>query len=256
MEGIEMTTSETGIHGNLVAVTNETDGMPVGETEKKTGVGMTGTGGKATRVGTQSAMMTRGAVSGRHGQIPSPRTRENPHSRKVAPLPFGGIKADRYRCVYARPPIAQSSTATPQKVIHAQVDEGEPEEGEAMEAVNDEDEDMMAMMGMTGFGSTKVLISLYICGSFFRLVLLEGPARRWKPRWCCQCQETANMETVHEQVCSVTIVSPPCMTCCLGVGDSTGPSTKSSSLSSHCVVSDGLCAVGVVFSSVCFIILL
>ena len=36
-----------------------------------------------------------------------------------------------------------------------------------MEAVDDDDEDMMAMMGMAGFGSTKVLISLYICGRFF-----------------------------------------------------------------------------------------
>jgi hypothetical protein len=36
-----------------------------------------------------------------------------------------------------------------------------------MEAVNDDDEAMMAMMGMAGFGSTKVLISLHICGSFF-----------------------------------------------------------------------------------------
>jgi hypothetical protein len=31
-----------------------------------------------------------------------------------------------------------------------------------MEAVNDDDEDMMAMMGMAGFGSTKVLISIYL----------------------------------------------------------------------------------------------
>jgi U4/U6.U5 small nuclear ribonucleoproteins len=45
-------------------------------------------------------------------------------------------------------------------VIQAQVDEGEAEEGETMDAVNDDDEDMMAMMGMTGFGSTKVLTSL------------------------------------------------------------------------------------------------
>jgi hypothetical protein len=38
--------------------------------------------------------------------------------------------------------------------VHA--DAGEPEEGEAMEAVNEDDEAMMAMMGLTGFGSTKV----------------------------------------------------------------------------------------------------
>jgi hypothetical protein len=45
-------------------------------------------------------------------------------------------------------------------VIQAQVDDDEAEEGEAMDTVNDVDEDMMAMMGMTGFGTTKVLTSL------------------------------------------------------------------------------------------------
>lgn len=34
------------------------------------------------------------------------------------------------------------------------------EEGEAMEAENDDDAAMMAMMGMSGFGSTKVRIGL------------------------------------------------------------------------------------------------
>lgn len=204
MEGKGMTTGETGIRGSPVAAMNETDEMLVGETERKTGVGMTGTGRKATRVGTQS-VMTRGVASGRHRWIPSPRTRGNLLNREVhTPLPFRRIKTDRYRCVNARPSIAQSSTAT----SHAQVDAGEPEEGEAMEAVNDDEEAMMAMIGMTGFGSTKVLISLHICCSSFTLVLLEGPPRRWKPRWCRQRQETANMETVHEQVCSITITSP------------------------------------------------
>ena len=34
-----------------------------------------------------------------------------------------------------------------------------------MEAVNDDDEAMMAMMGMTGFGSTKVIrVPLCLCG--------------------------------------------------------------------------------------------
>lgn len=32
------------------------------------------------------------------------------------------------------------------------------EEGEAMDDMNDEDSAMMAMMGMNGFGSTKVLV--------------------------------------------------------------------------------------------------
>ncbi|KAI0288185.1 hypothetical protein BC826DRAFT_1107890 [Russula brevipes] len=55
-------------------------------------------------------------------------------------------------------PTAQSSSSipTPQKAAaHAQIDADEPEEGEAMEAVNDDDEAMMAMMGLNGFGSTK-----------------------------------------------------------------------------------------------------
>jgi hypothetical protein len=57
---------------------------------------------------------------------------------------------------YVRPFIAQSSTSSPKGLVRAHADAGEPEEGEAMEAVNDDDGAMMAMMGMTGFGSTKV----------------------------------------------------------------------------------------------------
>ena len=34
------------------------------------------------------------------------------------------------------------------------------EEGEAMDATNDDDAAMMAMMGMSGFGSTKVSLAL------------------------------------------------------------------------------------------------
>jgi U4/U6.U5 small nuclear ribonucleoproteins len=40
-----------------------------------------------------------------------------------------------------------------------------------MEAVNDDDEAMMAMMGLTGFGSTKVVLSGSL-PSFPRLTLL------------------------------------------------------------------------------------
>jgi hypothetical protein len=53
---------------------------------------------------------------------------------------------------------ATSSIPSP----HADVDAGEPEEGEAMETVNDDDEAMMAMMGLTGFGSTKVLVFAFL----------------------------------------------------------------------------------------------
>ena len=58
--------------------------------------------------------------------------------------------------------LSKCFIATPafQKVIQPQIDEGEAEEGETMDALNDEDEAMMAMMGMTGFGSTKVLTSM------------------------------------------------------------------------------------------------
>ncbi len=59
---------------------------------------------------------------------------------------------------YVWPFIALSSTSSPRP----HDDAGEPEEGEAMEAVNDEDEAMMAMMGLTGFGSTKVLASAFL----------------------------------------------------------------------------------------------
>jgi hypothetical protein len=60
------------------------------------------------------------------------------------------------RCV--RSYLAISSIPSP----HADVDAGEPEEGEAMETVNDEDEAMMAMMGLTGFGSTKVPVFAFL----------------------------------------------------------------------------------------------
>jgi hypothetical protein len=65
---------------------------------------------------------------------------------------------------HVRPFIANSSISSP----HAHVDAGEPEEGEAMEAVNDDDEAMMAMMGLTGFGSTKVQVSAFLsCFSLY-----------------------------------------------------------------------------------------
>jgi hypothetical protein len=60
--------------------------------------------------------------------------------------------------LYVRPFIAISSISSPR----AHDDAGEPEEGEAMEAVNDEDEAMMAMMGLSGFGSTKVPVSAFL----------------------------------------------------------------------------------------------
>jgi hypothetical protein len=56
------------------------------------------------------------------------------------------------------------ATPASQKVIQTQadVDDDEAEEGETMDAVNDDDEAMMAMMGMSRFGTTKVLASVSI----------------------------------------------------------------------------------------------
>ncbi len=54
--------------------------------------------------------------------------------------------------------LGQSSAPASRKVTPPRTDEeGEAEEGEAMDALNDEEEAMLAMMGMTGFGSTKVI---------------------------------------------------------------------------------------------------
>jgi hypothetical protein len=41
-----------------------------------------------------------------------------------------------------------------------------------MDAVNDDDEGMMAMMGMTGFGSTKVLTSISLPYYFLKVIPL------------------------------------------------------------------------------------
>jgi U4/U6.U5 small nuclear ribonucleoproteins len=43
-----------------------------------------------------------------------------------------------------------------------------------MEAVNDDDEAMMAMMGMKGFGSTKVLVSASLpCFALLIVIFLD-----------------------------------------------------------------------------------
>jgi U4/U6.U5 tri-snRNP-associated protein 3 len=50
------------------------------------------------------------------------------------------------------------SAPASQKVTPPRTDEeGEAEEGEEMDVLNGEDEDMLAAMGMTGFGTTKVI---------------------------------------------------------------------------------------------------
>lgn len=62
--------------------------------------------------------------------------------------------------------VGQSSAPASQKITPTRTDEeGEAEEGEAMDIPNDEDDAMMAMMGMTGFGSTKVIFPISHCVS-------------------------------------------------------------------------------------------
>jgi hypothetical protein len=71
--------------------------------------------------------------------------------------------------------LAQSSAPASQKVSPSRTDEeGEAEEGEAMETLNDDDEAMLAMMGMTGFGSTKVILLKFL---FSLLANLLAPSR-------------------------------------------------------------------------------
>ena len=71
--------------------------------------------------------------------------------------------------------LAQSSVPASQKVSPSRNDEeGEAEEGEAMDILNDDDEAMLAIMGMTGFGSTKVLFLKF---PFFLSANLLAPSR-------------------------------------------------------------------------------
>lgn len=56
------------------------------------------------------------------------------------------------------------------------------EEGEAMDATNDEDAAMMAMMGLTGFGTTKVCIIERVYALGANVIL--GQARGRQPRGC------------------------------------------------------------------------
>ena len=51
--------------------------------------------------------------------------------------------------------------------------DGEAEEGEEMDATNDDDAAMMAMMGMSGFGSTKVRDLLASCFVASRVMPLD-----------------------------------------------------------------------------------
>ena len=149
-----MRTGETGIRGTpVVAMTEtETDESQVGEMErKKNAIDTTGTKGTAKRAEMVSVNYRRKA-RGTFGRILNPERQESRRNHKVCPRTSFLLLT---LCLDT--PLAQSSAPASQKVSPTRSDEeGEAEEGEAMETLNDEDEAMMAMMGMAGFGSTKV----------------------------------------------------------------------------------------------------
>ena len=77
----------------------------------------------------------------------------------------------------------EPSTSQPRQDSEALVDADVAEEGEEMDATNDDDAAMMAMMGMGGFGSTKVrpCFDVFLPAPRCQCVtrLLPGQARRW-----------------------------------------------------------------------------
>ena len=149
-----MRTGETGNRGTpVVAMTEtETDESQVGEMErKKYAIDTTGT--KGTGNGAETASVShRGKARGTFGRILNPERQESRRNHKVCPwVSFLMLTL----CLNT--PLAQPSAPASQKVSPTRSDEeGEAEEGEAMETLNADDEAMMAMMGMIGFGSTKV----------------------------------------------------------------------------------------------------
>ena len=73
------------------------------------------------------------------------------------------------------------------------------EEGEEMDVTTAEDDSMMAMMGLAGFGSTKVWISC-LAHSHLPIIATTGQTCRGKPRRYYQRQENANLASIHESV--------------------------------------------------------
>lgn len=100
------------------------------------------------------------------------------------------------------------SQSSGSKLEHKKPLDDEQEEGEEMDVINEDEDAMMAMMGMSGFGSTKVssrATSWLDC----LLVVLQGPARHWKSRGGRECQENTNLASVYEQVShSITLSHP------------------------------------------------
>jgi hypothetical protein len=97
-------------------------------------------------------------------------------------------------------PSITPSNSRPNLDPDSPVEDGE--DRDAM-ATNEEEDDgaMMAMMGLSGFGTTKVLfcvLSLARIKIFRRFILGETSIRQ--PGRRCRCQKNADMETVHESV--------------------------------------------------------
>lgn len=74
------------------------------------------------------------------------------------------------------------------------------EEGEEMDATNDDDAAMMAMMGLGGFGTTKV----YGCANYYNvenyICLSLGKTCRRQPGRGCLSEKDQNLAAIYEQV--------------------------------------------------------
>ena len=68
-----------------------------------------------------------------------------------------------------------------------------------MDATTAEDESMMTMMGLAGFGTTKVWLFLFT-PSYLLMIPHTGQACRGKSRWWGQHQENENLASIHESV--------------------------------------------------------
>jgi hypothetical protein len=109
----------------------------------------------------------REARSAKHDDGPPPRTGACPCSFSLHARLIGYVTAP------TEPPATKAR-------MNLDPDAPEPgeEEGEAMEAVGDDDAAMMAMMGMSGFGTTKVR-SCSVTESMNLTTLTVGKASRW-----------------------------------------------------------------------------
>jgi hypothetical protein len=77
------------------------------------------------------------------------------------------------------------------------------EDGEAMDDINDEDDAMSAMMGLSGFGTTKASM-LSLTAVRLLMFIITGEAGRWQPGGRRQREKDANMAPIYEQVCFIS----------------------------------------------------